>query len=744
MTKSKVSDSGSEHGDCEEVRAESTPVKDSLDDDSTQVNAETTKEEKKPVRRASRKAALLAAEKIQRTVREYGLLEGVRSETPEPELRRDSSISAKLNLSKELKAELLKKKAPNLAPTTSPCKNITVSNQIGYSYTNQNALYMECFEEVLSPVQAAAYRQAQQEYDKVMKYILSRRSCKNEKVRIIYTSHEGEVLNTVGPIEDSNSRIQASLSGTRKNFENNIISKPLTVEGRPVQLTSNLEQSAVTRAVVLTGKSGTVVQNHKILQTTKPSSVQTTSGENSVPELLVDTSTGTAMKSVMKDTTKLQSMTVQNKTTGEIPKNLTLKQHNESGKIGKSPHLHTTLIQGSSKTVSAHSLMDIKPKPLTQVSSEEIEESIDKLKKKLLEEKCFQEPAFWLVTMKMLPENPLCLVCTKSTSDLVPDSTSIDGYVWKCGYERCGKKSQIIRPNFFGRFGIPLSKLLQLTYHWSVQSDLNDTLGEVNVDVYMARSVWRALQEVCARALVLKSKKLGGPGTMVEVSFAYMGRFSILGAYDRESGKVRMKAISSSMGWSASVYIRSLEPWLLPNSVIVSSEERMKEITRSGHTFILAHAGASEEEEEEHNVNKVKNYLYVQLSAMFGQFIVAQLKLETVQGYLDEIQWRERFGTNPYDTFSNIITDIGEQSGRKISTVGPQKQNQLPENVITMIGEKNDLKYQREYKGQVKRPAENTIQKTTTTPPKNQSLMKLYMSFFLNITMQRKKEIVKK
>ncbi|XP_076340085.1 uncharacterized protein LOC143240824 [Tachypleus tridentatus] len=137
---------------------------------------------------------------------------------------------------------------------------------------------------------------------------------------------------------------------------------------------------------------------------------------------------------------------------------------------------------------------------------------------------------------------------------------------------------------------------------------------------------------------------------------------------------------------------------------------------RSGHTFILAHVGASEE--EENNVHKVRNYLYVQLSAMFGQFIVAQLKLETVQGYLDEIQWRERFGTNPYDTFSNIITDIGEQSGRKISSVGPQKQNQLPENVITMIGEKNDLKYQREYKGQVKRPAENIVQKTaaaTTT-----------------------------
>ncbi|XP_013782169.2 uncharacterized protein LOC106466429 [Limulus polyphemus] len=309
----------------------------------------------------------------------------------------------------------------------------------------------------------------------------------------------------------------------------------------------------------------------------------------------------------------------------------------------------------------------------------------------------------------MLPKTSVCLVCSKSAIELVSDPDSEDRYMWKCTSESCGRKSQITRPNVFGRFGIPLCKLLKLTYHWAVQSDVKGILSEVGIDVYMARSVWRTLQEVCARALVLKSKKLGGPGTMVEVSFAYMGRFSILGAYDRGSGRVRMKAISSSMGWSTSVCVKSLEPWLLPNSVIVSSEVKMKEITRSGHKFLLA-PGVTSPPEGELGVSKIKNYLQVQLSDMFGQFIVAQLKLDTVQGYLDEIQWRERFGTTPSNAFWNIIDDIGEQSGRKTSSIGfPHQQKQLPEKVITMIGQKNDLKYQRDVRGQIKRPAESVV-----------------------------------
>ncbi|XP_022242584.1 uncharacterized protein LOC106460211 [Limulus polyphemus] len=683
-----VFDNTGEYDDIEGKKGENNSESDkqSSDKDTHQVTTETKKEEEKPVRRASRKAALLAAEKIQRAVREYGLLEGVRSETPEPEPKKDSTV--KLSLSKALKVELIKKQQLNMTPTMLPSKNIIRPITVGYSHAEQNALYMECFEEVLSPVQVAACRQAQQEYDKVMKYILSRRASKNEKVKIIYTSHEGEVL-SIGQVGDSGNRITTSpLTGGGKNIPTSIVTRPLALEGP---------------------------------QNAKPSSVQTMSGENSSSKLLVDTTTGVIMGSLPKDITILQPSTGQNKTTvTEAAQRsvMTPKQDVGSGQLEKPPQLHTTLIQGSSKAISAHSLMDIKPRPLAQVNPYKVKESIDKLKKKLAEEECFQEPVFWLVSLKMLPDNPLCLACTKSSLDLVPDSESIDGYIWKCGNQRCCKKSQIVRPNFFGRFGIPLAKLLQLTYHWAVQSDLQNILDEVNVDVYMARSVWRALQEVCARALVLKSKKLGGPGTTVEISFAYMGRFSILGAYDRESGKVRMKAISSAMGWSASVYIRSLEPWLLPSSVIVSSEERLKDISKAGHTFLVA-TGASSTQEGERSVWNIKNYLHVQLNAMFGSFIVAHLKLETVQGYLDEIQWRERFGTCPNDAFWNIVTEIGEQNGNKISSIGLEtKQNQLPENVITLIGEKNDLKYRREYKGQVKRPAESPVQKASPpTPP---------------------------
>ncbi|XP_022250143.1 uncharacterized protein LOC106466426 [Limulus polyphemus] len=232
----KNNDNSNEFDGEEEKKEESLSAtdKDSAKDGSQIVTLQ-VKEEEKPVRRASRKAALLAAEKIQRTVKEYGLVEGVRSQSPEP--RRDSSISMRMKLSQEFHMALLKNGAPKVAQKSSSGKS---SIRVGYSYTGQNELYMECFEEVLSPVQVAAYHQAQQEYDKVMKYILSRRASKSEKVRIIYTSHDGEVLNTVG---DSEIRLTNPSTNTGNICQKNItvISDTAAERSDPVQMKLQME-----------------------------------------------------------------------------------------------------------------------------------------------------------------------------------------------------------------------------------------------------------------------------------------------------------------------------------------------------------------------------------------------------------------------------------------------------------------------------------------------------------------------
>lgn len=138
------------------------------------------------------------------------------------------------------------------------------------------------------------------------------------------------------------------------------------------------------------------------------------------------------------------------------------------------------------------------------------------------------------------------------------------------------------QPTFFARFGLPLSKLVALLYHWARQSELPKVLSDVAVDGFLVRSVWRALQEVCARAVATRQPQLGGPGIKVEVGTAQMGRYLVLGALDRSDLSTRLKAVSVALGWNSPVFLKSLEPWLRPGSVVVTEDIKFMSLSQQG------------------------------------------------------------------------------------------------------------------------------------------------------------------
>lgn len=41
---------------------------------------------------------------------------------------------------------------------------------------------------------------------------------------------------------------------------------------------------------------------------------------------------------------------------------------------------------------------------------------------------------------------------------------------------------------------------------------------------------------------------------------------------------------------------------------------------------------------------------------------LSYLSIEIIQQFLDELLWREKYGTTPSDTFENIISHISEQT----------------------------------------------------------------------------------
>lgn len=119
------------------------------------------------------------------------------------------------------------------------------------------------------------------------------------------------------------------------------------------------------------------------------------------------------------------------------------------------------------------------------------------------------------------------------------------------------------------------------------------------------------------------------------------------------------QAVSVALGWHSPIFLKSLEPWLRPGSVVVTEDTKFEVLQQQGFTV---HSGQSAPKP---GPDLVHAYLKRRLTDLFGRLVVNQLKLETVQGFLDELQWRERFGVDPKQSFWSIMTDLLEHSGWK-------------------------------------------------------------------------------
>ncbi|XP_067123275.1 uncharacterized protein [Centruroides vittatus] len=322
-------------------------------------------------------------------------------------------------------------------------------------------------------------------------------------------------------------------------------------------------------------------------------------------------------------------------------------------------------VKGGSKDFSMHTILSLRPKTIN-VSDDLLNIEKQIVANKLFENGFLDTPIHWLLKMRIFPSQPLCRICAMGFMQLTPDATALDGYKWLCRNPRCSRLSPVRRLLFFDRFGIPLGKLFALTYHWAVQSSIDLVLKEVSMDIYRLRTVWRAIQEVCARAVALKADKLGGEDNKVEVGAVRIGRLIVLGALDRKTRATRLKAFPSGVGWKSAILVKTLEPWLLQGTHIISNISCLKCLNNKGYRHSFSNKCINQSSAQNvDNVSDVIKYLMTKLTDAFGLYAVDQLRLINLQGYLDELQWRERFGKTLNLSFWNIFEHIIEQSGHK-------------------------------------------------------------------------------
>jgi len=92
-----------------------------------------------------------------------------------------------------------------------------------------------------------------------------------------------------------------------------------------------------------------------------------------------------------------------------------------------------------------------------------------------------------------------------------------DKVTWRCPPKNCRTTTSIRKGSFFERSGLPLDKLIDLIYYWSLELPHAAIQNELQVDKQTVTDWANFLREVCSTELVRNPVRLGGPGHTVAV-----------------------------------------------------------------------------------------------------------------------------------------------------------------------------------------------------------------------------------
>lgn len=182
------------------------------------------------------------------------------------------------------------------------------------------------------------------------------------------------------------------------------------------------------------------------------------------------------------------------------------------------------------------------------------------------------------------------------------------------------------------------------------------------------------LRAVCTVALHTHVPKLGGAGVKVEVGVISLGTTSqdgnqrqvkveVLGVLETVSRRIRLRAVEPLDDTDRNYkkrFMKILEPlisWVHPESFIIT------DLTVDKHTLIsmgfkYVHQATSADPSSN---NVIMEYLRKVVPRMF-QNTLSLLSRHIIQQFLDELVWREWYGSSAHAAFDNIIAHIGEQT----------------------------------------------------------------------------------
>lgn len=254
------------------------------------------------------------------------------------------------------------------------------------------------------------------------------------------------------------------------------------------------------------------------------------------------------------------------------------------------------------------------------------------------------------------------------------------GYVWIS--ECCANRFvSVFNGSLFEGAWQPPSVLLKLIYHWACQTNVQNVVQWVKVDNLYVKGFYSWLRSVCTVALYNHLSLWGGPGKKIEVGVISLGtstmdgaqrqvKVEVLGVYDPVNKYIRLRAVEPLL-YTEKVYkkrfLKILEPlvdWVHEDSIILTDMTVDKATLQNyGFRHVVQATGTADSSRAGANNSNatIMDYLRRVVPRMF-QNTLSLLSRPIIQQFLDELVWREWYGSTPFQAFDNIIGHIAEQT----------------------------------------------------------------------------------
>lgn len=226
------------------------------------------------------------------------------------------------------------------------------------------------------------------------------------------------------------------------------------------------------------------------------------------------------------------------------------------------------------------------------------------------------------------------------------------GYKWWC--PTCAVMVPVSQGSFFSKWRQSHNEVLRLIYHWACNTDIQKVIQEFAYNGEFVNSVFMALRSICNTQCL--HWRLGGVSHSVEIAEMELGScqdvsdVSVYCAYDRHTRLVILGAASTKSVKSKLAVL--FKTFISRDSTIVGDRVLAPYLPAYFRNSFVCSPSVGRSS----NLN-ASSYLRDHVASVFQERL-KYMKLFVIQAKLDELSWREKFGKNPQDAFSNILTHI--------------------------------------------------------------------------------------